>query len=60
MESELKNLAETGKVNASNGTGVVEEYDYTYVVSVSVANKTIGDNTANFVLVTVDRTVTNK
>ena len=60
VERELKNLAETGKVNGSAGTGVVEEYDYTYVVSVSVANKTIGDNTANFVLVTVDRTVTNK
>ena len=32
---------------------------YEYVVSVSVANKTVGDNSANFILVTVDRTVTN-
>ena len=29
---------------------------YEYVVSVSVANKTVGDNSANFILVTVTRT----
>ena len=32
---------------------------YDYTVSVSVDSKTAGDETANFILVTVDRTVTN-
>ena len=36
-----------------------EIWKYEYVVSASVANKTVGDHSANFVLVTVDRTVTN-
>ena len=36
-----------------------ELWKYEYVVSASVANKTVGDHSANFVLVTVDRTVTN-
>ena len=39
---------------ADSGTLV---YDYSYVISVSVANKTIGDQTVNFILVTTARTV---
>ena len=42
------------------GTDDNTTWNYEYVVSTSVASKTIGDNTANFILVTVDRTVTNK
>ena len=34
-------------------------WEYEYVVSVSVAERSVGDNSVNVVLVTVDRTVTN-
>ena len=34
-------------------------WHYEYVVSVSVAEKSYNDSTAKFVMVTVDRTVTN-
>ena len=39
----------------ANGT----KWHYEYVVSVSVAEKSYNDSTAKFVMVTVDRTVTN-
>ena len=52
LSDELAQLDE--KSSAGNTT-----WYYEYVVSVSVANKTVGDNSANFILVTVDRTVTN-
>ena len=45
----LKDEATTGKTT----------WYYDYTVSVSVDSKTAGDETANFILVTVDRTVTN-
>ena len=51
-------LKDTVTVNTSDSGTLV--YDYSYVISVSVVNKTIGDQTVNCVLVTVDRTVTNK
>ena len=52
LSDELAQLDE--KSSTANTT-----WYYEYVVSVSVANKTVGDNSANFILVTVDRTVTN-
>ena len=48
-------LKETVTVETSNGGTLV--YDYSYVISVSVANKTIGDQTVNCILVTTTRTV---
>ena len=51
-------LKDTVTVNTSDDGTLV--YDYSYVISVSVANKTIGDQTVNFILVTTTRTVTNK
>ena len=49
---ELEDLAEEAD---ANGT----KWHYEYVVSVSVAEKSYNDSTAKFVMVTVDRTVTN-
>ena len=51
ITDELAQLDETGTTGGLT-------FDYSYVVSVSVANKTVGDNTANFILVTVSRTAT--
>ena len=49
---------ELAQLDEESSAGSTTWY-YEYVVSVSVANKTVGDNSANFILVTVDRTVTN-
>ncbi len=53
LDDELAGLDESVTTNAN----LVWEYEY--VVSVSVAERSIGDNSVNVVLVTVDRTVTN-
>ena len=52
--SKLDSLVDEAKDTNSNTT-----WHYEYVVSVSVAEKSYNDSAAKFILVTVDRTVTN-
>ena len=60
VADDLKATFENGlkdTVTVSTSTSGTLVYDYSYVISVSVANKTIGDQTVNFILVTTARTV---
>ena len=52
--NKLDSLVDEAKDSKSNTT-----WHYEYVVSVSVAEKSYNDSAAKFILVTVDRTVTN-
>ena len=52
LDSTFQNLKESVESTNSKTT-----YDYSYVISVSTASRTIGDNSANFIAVTIDRTV---
>ena len=60
VANDLKTTFENGlkdTVTVDTSTSGTLVYDYSYVISVSVANKTIGDQTVNFILVTTARTV---
>ncbi len=55
LKTAIAGLEESVEVTTANGGTL--KYDYSYVISVSVANKTIGDYSADFVLVTATRNV---
>ena len=59
LKSSIAGLEESVTVSSSSASSALE-YDYEYVISVSIANKTIGDYSTDFILVTATRTVTNK
>ena len=56
LEAAIAGLEESVEVTTASNKGTLK-YDYSYVISVSVANKTIGDYSADFVLVTATRNV---